>query len=38
VAGQAGYKTNRYEISEALRAEITRRWGFYARQYGYPLQ
>lgn len=35
---QKGYRTNRYEISEETRAEIARRWGFYAERYGYSLQ
>jgi hypothetical protein len=35
VAAQADYKTNRYEISEETRAEISRRWRRYIEQYGY---
>jgi omega-hydroxy-beta-dihydromenaquinone-9 sulfotransferase len=32
---QAGYKTNRFQISAETRAEIGRRWGFFIEQYGY---
>ncbi|MHC4176690.1 MAG: sulfotransferase family protein [Planctomycetota bacterium] len=35
VAGQTDYKTNRYEISEETRAEISRHWGWYIEEYGY---
>lgn len=35
VAAQADYRTNRYEISEETRAEISRRWRPYIEQYGY---
>jgi hypothetical protein len=35
LAGHAGYKTNRYELDQKTRDEITRRWGWYARRYGY---
>jgi len=38
LVGVAGYKTNRYKISPEIRAEITRRWGFYVRKYGYSSQ
>ena len=34
-AEKADYQTNRYQLSPELRAEIDRRWGVYARQYGY---
>jgi hypothetical protein len=34
-AGQAGYRTNRYEMLPALRAEVERRWGDVIRRYGY---
>ncbi len=37
VADKKDYKTNRYEISPEIRAEITRRWGSYIAQYGYGL-
>jgi hypothetical protein len=32
---QAGYQTNRYELTEETRAEISRRWASYIQQYGY---
>jgi membrane-bound metal-dependent hydrolase YbcI (DUF457 family) len=35
LASTAGYRTNRYEMSPELRAEITRRWGDVIRRYGY---
>jgi omega-hydroxy-beta-dihydromenaquinone-9 sulfotransferase len=35
VAGQKGYKKNRYELTPELRAEIARRWDGYLRRYGY---
>jgi omega-hydroxy-beta-dihydromenaquinone-9 sulfotransferase len=35
VAATEGYKTNRYELSPALRDEISRRWIGYIRRYGY---
>jgi len=35
VAGQKGYKTNRYEISPELRDQITRRWSSFIERYGY---
>ena len=35
VAGQAGYKPNRYQIAPELRDEIRRRWGSYMVRYGY---
>jgi hypothetical protein len=38
VAEHAGYKTNRYERSPQLRAEIARRWGDVIRRYGYVEQ
>jgi omega-hydroxy-beta-dihydromenaquinone-9 sulfotransferase len=34
-AGKKDYKTNRYQITPAIRAEITRRWGKYFKDYGY---
>ena len=34
-AGQKDYKTNRYQITPELRAEITRHWGKFIRKYGY---
>jgi len=38
VAGQKGYKTNRYSISDEIRAEIGRRWSAYIERYGYEPQ
>jgi len=38
LANNAGYKTNRYQLSDEQRAEITRRWGSVIRQYGYDTQ
>ena len=35
MAGQAGYKRNRYQISPEIRAEIARRWAPYIKKYGY---
>jgi hypothetical protein len=35
VQQQAGYKTNRYEISDQIRAQITRRWADFIHRYGY---
>ena len=29
------YKTNRYEITPEVREQITQRWGFYVKRYGY---
>jgi omega-hydroxy-beta-dihydromenaquinone-9 sulfotransferase len=34
-SGQKNYKTNRYQITPEMRAEITRRWGKFLTQYGY---
>jgi len=34
-AGKKGYKTNRYEMTPELHAEITRRWTTFIEQYGY---
>lgn len=34
-AGKKDYKTNRYEMTPELQAEITRRWATYIEQYGY---
>ena len=34
-AKQKDYKTNRYEMTPELRAEITRRWATFIQQYGY---
>lgn len=31
----AGYETNRYQLSDADREEVTRRWGDVIRRYGY---
>jgi hypothetical protein len=38
VAGQKDYKTNRYQITPEVRAEITRRWGKYLAKYGYAAE
>jgi hypothetical protein len=38
VAGQKDYKTNRYQITPEVRAEITRRWGKYLSDYGYAAE
>jgi hypothetical protein len=38
LAGQKNYETNRYELTPALRDEITRRWGPVIRKYGYSAQ
>ena len=35
VAGQKDYKTNRYQITPEMRAEVARRWGKYLKDYGY---
>jgi hypothetical protein len=35
VERQAGYQTNRYELTGEMRAEIGRRWASYIQQYGY---
>ena len=37
-AEQKDYKTNRYQITPEMRAEITRRWGKYIEQYGYAAE
>ncbi len=34
-AGQKDYKTNRYQITPEMRAEVSRRWGKYMKRYGY---
>ena len=34
-AGKKAYKTNRYEMTPELHAEITRRWTAFIEQYGY---
>ena len=34
-AGQKDYKTNRYEMTPELQAEITRRWATFIERYGY---
>ena len=36
--GVAGYERNRYNLTAALRDEITRRWGPIIRRYGYAVQ
>jgi omega-hydroxy-beta-dihydromenaquinone-9 sulfotransferase len=35
LAATADYRTNRYQLSDQQRAEVTRRWGPVIRQYGY---
>ncbi|HZT82497.1 MAG TPA: sulfotransferase [Gemmataceae bacterium] len=35
LAGQKGYRTNRYEMTPELRAKIAQRWGDVIRRYGY---
>jgi omega-hydroxy-beta-dihydromenaquinone-9 sulfotransferase len=35
LAATGGYRTNRYQLSDQQRAEVTRRWGNVIRQYGY---
>lgn len=37
-AAKADYKTNRYQMSPEMQAEITRRWGFFFERYGYPVE
>ena len=37
LAGVANHKKNSYSLTPELLAEITRRWGFFIRQYGYDL-
>lgn len=36
LASVKGYETNKYQLSDLQRAEITRRWGDVIRRYGYP--
>lgn len=38
LANVSDYATNRYELSPADTETVTRRWGDYARRYGYPLR
>jgi hypothetical protein len=38
VAGQAGYKTNRFDLPPETRAEIARRWRSFFERYGYPTE
>ena len=38
LAGLRGYETNRYELSPAEQATVTRRWGDVVRRYGYPVR
>ncbi|HET6327034.1 MAG TPA: sulfotransferase [Planctomycetaceae bacterium] len=35
LAGNADYRTNRYQMTDEQRAEVTRRWGRVIRQFGY---
>jgi hypothetical protein len=35
LASVKGYETNKYQITDAQRAEITQRWGNVIRRYGY---
>ena len=32
----SGYKKNTYTLTEAVRAKVNRRWGFFFERYGYP--
>lgn len=36
-SGQADYRTNRFELDDATRAEVARRWGPWMRKYGYEV-
>jgi len=38
MAGQAGYRTNRFNLPPETRAEIARRWQFFFDRYGYPTE
>ncbi len=38
IAEQAGYRTNRYSISDSDRALVTRRWGEVIRRHGYEIE
>lgn len=38
LAGVSDYATNRYELSAADAETVTRRWGDYARRYGYTVR
>ena len=38
LARQSDYKTNRWELPSATRAEIARRWRFFFERYGYPIE
>jgi hypothetical protein len=38
MAGQAGYRTNRFNLPPETRAEIVRRWQFFFDRYGYPTE
>jgi hypothetical protein len=38
VTKEKDYKTNRYELPPATRDEITRRWGEFIRNLGYPIR
>jgi hypothetical protein len=35
LAGNADYRTNRYQMTDEQRADVTRRWGRVIRQFGY---
>jgi hypothetical protein len=37
LAATSDYRTNRYQLSDEQRAEVTRRWGHVIQQYGYKL-
>ena len=37
-ANKKDYKTNRYEMTPELHAEITRRWSVFLKQYGYEVR
>ncbi len=38
LAGQAGYRTNRYPLDDALRARIAKEWAPFMERYGYAPQ
>jgi hypothetical protein len=38
LAGQRGYKTNRFSVSPETRAEISRRWAEFMHEYGYATE
>lgn len=38
LAAAEGYQTNKYEISDEARREVSQRWGDYIRRYGYSTE